>query len=176
MIKRLGGIQLHYSSPHFQSDGNVGEQAAALFERTKARTLVVAGANRYAVKGFVVKSKKSKELLEKFRNLSNDCQLQYTMADAAHNNKTMFYQMLIGVLEAGEAEKKPKSNIFIQWHGMANTRYFSKLINIFSEKTKKNSCRNSVAYLSAGSASASVYNARRLAANKVDPLIIELCQ
>ncbi|KAE9415173.1 hypothetical protein Angca_000507 [Angiostrongylus cantonensis] len=42
---------IHHSAAHFESDGEVCSQAAALLESTKSRSLVVAGASRYAVIG-----------------------------------------------------------------------------------------------------------------------------
>ena len=42
---------LHHSASHFESDGDVCNEAATIFEQTGSRSLVVAGANRYAVIG-----------------------------------------------------------------------------------------------------------------------------
>ncbi|KAH7711801.1 hypothetical protein AAVH_20896 [Aphelenchoides avenae] len=53
--RRYASRLLHHSAAHFESDGNVCNQSAALFERTQSRSLVVAGASRYAVIGFVLR-------------------------------------------------------------------------------------------------------------------------
>ncbi|KAI1729885.1 hypothetical protein Ddc_02553 [Ditylenchus destructor] len=96
---------LHHSAAHFQTDGEVCAQAAALFERTGSRTLVVAGASRFAVEG----------------NLTSPCQPPNALADAAHNNETMFHLMNVAISEAMSAFPTNDRNVFIQWHGMANT-------------------------------------------------------
>ncbi|KAI1717224.1 hypothetical protein DdX_06961 [Ditylenchus destructor] len=96
---------LHHSAAHFQTDGDVCAQAAALFERTGSRTLVVAGASRFAVQG----------------NLTSPCQPPNALADAAHNNETMFHLMNVAISEAMSAHPPSYRNVFIQWHGMANT-------------------------------------------------------
>nr|CAD2131760.1 unnamed protein product [Meloidogyne enterolobii] len=102
--------RLHHSSPHFRTDGktfrrfqkprfkmkgDVCNQTAAIFERTGSRSLVVAGATRYSVRG----------------NLTSSCQPRNAIADAAHNNLTMFHTMCVGVYEASN------DGIFMQWHG-----------------------------------------------------------
>ncbi|CAK5111284.1 unnamed protein product [Meloidogyne enterolobii] len=75
--------------------GDVCNQTAAIFERTGSRSLVVAGATRYSVRG----------------NLTSSCQPRNAIADAAHNNLTMFHTMCVGVFEASN------EGIFMQWHG-----------------------------------------------------------
>ncbi|KAL3090856.1 hypothetical protein niasHS_007231 [Heterodera schachtii] len=100
---------LHHSAAHFESDGNVCNQSAALFERTLSRSLVISGANRFAVRG-------------------SPCQSHFAVADAAHNEQTMFHTMCTALFEADRTE-----GTFVQWHGMAPT-----------------SCEGSSAFLSAG--------------------------
>uniref|UniRef100_A0A914MEQ6 Pectate lyase n=1 Tax=Meloidogyne incognita TaxID=6306 RepID=A0A914MEQ6_MELIC len=75
--------------------GDVCNQTAAIFERTGSRSLVVAGATRYSVRG----------------NHTLSCQPKNAIADAAHNNLTMFHTMCVGVYEASN------NGIFMQWHG-----------------------------------------------------------
>uniref|UniRef100_A0A914UW75 Uncharacterized protein n=1 Tax=Plectus sambesii TaxID=2011161 RepID=A0A914UW75_9BILA len=94
---------LHHSAPHFQSDGNVLNESAAIFERTQSRTLVMAGASRYAVKGS-----------------KSTCQSEYSATDCAHNNNTMFHAVNAAIFEY-QANCNHKSCAFIQWHGMAET-------------------------------------------------------
>ncbi|VDK38213.1 unnamed protein product [Gongylonema pulchrum] len=90
---------LHHSAAHFQSDGDICNEAAAIFEKTASKVLVVSGANRFAVIG----------------NLTNECQHKTAMADAAHNNETMFYTMNLALHDASVGSKNP---LFIEWHGM----------------------------------------------------------
>ena len=75
--------------------GDVCNQAAAIFERTGSRSLVVAGATRFSLRG----------------NISSPCQPRNAIADAAHNNLTMFHTMCVGLFETS------KNGIFMQWHG-----------------------------------------------------------
>lgn len=42
---------LHHSAPHYRTDGDVCAQAAYVFEHTKSRSLIIAGAPRDAVIG-----------------------------------------------------------------------------------------------------------------------------
>jgi len=79
----------------FNMKGDVCNQTAAIFERTGSRSLVVAGATRYSVRG----------------NHTLSCQPKNAIADAAHNNLTMFHTMCVGVYEASN------NGIFMQWHG-----------------------------------------------------------
>ncbi|KAH7710413.1 hypothetical protein AAVH_22302 [Aphelenchoides avenae] len=100
---------VHHSAAHFQSDGNVCNQSAAIFERTASRSIVVAGASRYAVMG----------------HNPSPCQPQFQVADAAHNNATMFHVMNVAMHRAAKKYAKKRSapfeDVFIQWHGMAET-------------------------------------------------------
>uniref|UniRef100_A0A183C5L3 DDE Tnp4 domain-containing protein n=1 Tax=Globodera pallida TaxID=36090 RepID=A0A183C5L3_GLOPA len=91
---------LHHSAPHFESDGNVCNQSASLFERTSSRSLVIAGASRFAVCG----------------NVSSSCQPHFMVADGAHNDQTMFHTMCTALFEVDKGE-----GTFVQWHGMAQT-------------------------------------------------------
>lgn len=43
--------RIHHSAPHFESDGDVTNESAVIFEQTKGRSLIIAGASRYAVIG-----------------------------------------------------------------------------------------------------------------------------
>ena len=134
--KRKYALNIHHSAAHFQSDGRVSRQAAVLFEETRGRTLVVAGASRFAVKDHTKKSK---------------CQPSNRVADAAHNNLTMFHSMLVGIQKATYSPNYPFENIFIQWHGMAN-----------------NSCPNSTAFVSVGIRNDSmIYQLQELPANRL---------
>uniref|UniRef100_A0A1I7YMT9 START domain-containing protein n=2 Tax=Steinernema glaseri TaxID=37863 RepID=A0A1I7YMT9_9BILA len=94
---------LHHSAAHFQSDGDVCNEAAAVFEQTGSRTLVVAGASRYAVKG----------------NNPSPCQKSSQIADAAHSCDVMFHTLNLAVLSA--VKQNRDENVFLQWHGMAET-------------------------------------------------------
>ncbi|VDM37937.1 unnamed protein product [Toxocara canis] len=124
---------VHHSAAHFESDGDVCNEAAAVFERTAGKSLVVAGANRFAVVG----------------QETNSCQPTTALADAAHNNETMFHIMNEAIYEAASSEPRI-NNTFIQWHGMAET-----------------SCSITQAYVSAGVNNASrVYYNGDLAANR----------
>lgn len=42
---------VHHSVPHIFTDGNVTKQSIYLYEKTSSRSLVVAGATRYSVRG-----------------------------------------------------------------------------------------------------------------------------
>uniref|UniRef100_A0A7E4UZ44 DDE Tnp4 domain-containing protein n=1 Tax=Panagrellus redivivus TaxID=6233 RepID=A0A7E4UZ44_PANRE len=98
---------LHHSSPHFESDGDVGNQSAAIFEATASRSLVVAGASRYAVRD---------------NNATNPCAKNYAVADAAHNNLTMFHTFNTAIFKVSkviEATTVLPDDIFLQWHGMS---------------------------------------------------------
>lgn len=46
------------------------------------------------------------------------CQPENEIADAAHNNKTMFHTMNIAVYKAAEIQQNKKQNVYIQWHGI----------------------------------------------------------
>ncbi|KAK5971336.1 hypothetical protein GCK32_016523, partial [Trichostrongylus colubriformis] len=131
----------HHSATHFDSDGPVCTQAAALFENTGSRTLAIAGASRFAVIG----------------DQRSECQHNFQLADAAHANRTMFHVSLkmfillfhwvstvlkdLAEIEA-QAEGKDNGYFFIQWHGMAET-----------------SCMASDVFLSAGIHNCSIYEA-----------------
>ncbi|KAK6024846.1 hypothetical protein OSTOST_09276, partial [Ostertagia ostertagi] len=118
---------MHHSATHFDSDGPVCAQAAALFENTRSRTLVIAGASRFAVKG----------------DHRSECQEHFQLADAAHNNRTMFHwvNVVLKDLAAEEAGVKDNGHFFIQWHGMAET-----------------SCLSSDVFLSTGIQNCSIYD------------------
>ncbi|KAK0398098.1 hypothetical protein QR680_002426 [Steinernema hermaphroditum] len=100
--KRSFKRPIHHSAAHFQSDGDVCNEAASVFEQTKSRTLVVAGASRYAVKG----------------DNRSPCQKSYQIADAAHSCATMFQAMNLAVLSAVNRSDRAREDVFIQWHGM----------------------------------------------------------
>lgn len=108
-IKGKSLRNLHHSAAHFESDGPVCKQAATLFEASGGRSLVIAGASRYAVKG----------------NSSTPCQPSFTSCDAAHAKETMFNQMNVAIRDLSEREALEENRIpddvFIQWHGMAET-------------------------------------------------------
>uniref|UniRef100_A0A7I4YZU5 Conserved plasma membrane protein n=1 Tax=Haemonchus contortus TaxID=6289 RepID=A0A7I4YZU5_HAECO len=131
---------VHHSAVHYDSDGPVCAQAAALFENTQSRTLAIAGASRYAVKG----------------NHPSECQQKFQLADAAHNNRTMFHWVSTVLKDLADEEMKAvgkdNGHFFIQWHGMAQT-----------------SCMASDVFLSAGIHNGSIYETdipvRRLAAS-----------
>uniref|UniRef100_A0A0M3J0W0 COesterase domain-containing protein n=1 Tax=Anisakis simplex TaxID=6269 RepID=A0A0M3J0W0_ANISI len=126
---------LHHSAAHFQSDGDVCNEAAALFERTAARSLVIAGASRFAVIG----------------NETNKCQKKTSLADAAHNNETMFQTFNEAIYEVVTNNKSKSNSTFIQWHGMAET-----------------SCSKVKVFVSVGANNASnVYRDGNLTANRV---------
>ncbi|GMT23586.1 hypothetical protein PFISCL1PPCAC_14883 [Pristionchus fissidentatus] len=95
-------VDIHHSSPHFESDGGVNEQAATLFEMTKSRSLVNNGISRFAVRG----------------NPDSTCQPGNTLADAAHNINLAFHAMLQGIYDS---TKSVSGNHYIQWHGMSQT-------------------------------------------------------
>lgn len=117
--------RIHHSAAHFESDGDVCNEAAELFEITKSRSLVIAGANRYAVMG----------------NTTGKCQPGQRLADAAHNNQTMFHNINEALKDAA-ASNNSNTDVFIQWHGMAET-----------------SCLPLLVYLSAGAGpTSSVYD------------------
>lgn len=114
--------ELHHSAPHFQSDGNVLNETAAIFERTKSRSLVVAGASRYAVKEGSARERSLLHFYESrfiFRSNST-CQPEYGVADCAHNDRTMFHAANKAIFEY-QTNCNHKSCAFIQWHGMAET-------------------------------------------------------
>jgi hypothetical protein len=96
---------LHHAAPHFGFDGNVCNQSAAIFETTLSRSLVIAGAHRYAVRG----------------STPNPCQSNYAIADPAHNNLTMFHAFNKAILTASKRQFdfNPIPYFFIQWHGMS---------------------------------------------------------
>ncbi|VDP20336.1 unnamed protein product [Heligmosomoides polygyrus] len=119
---------IHHSAAHFDSEGPVCAQAAALFENTKSRSLVVAGASRYAVKG----------------GHPSDCQNSFQVADAAHNSRTMFHfvnTMIKDLAEQESGAKEKNSHFFVQWHGMAQS-----------------SCVASDVFISAGIRNSSIYD------------------
>ncbi|VDL80914.1 unnamed protein product [Nippostrongylus brasiliensis] len=129
-ITAKGSVQreIHHSAAHFDSEGPVLTQAAALFENTMSRSLVAAGASRYAVKG----------------HNPSDCQAGFEIADAAHNSRTMFHWVNTVLRDLAEEECKGKENgdhFFVQWHGMA-----------------ENSCPASDVFLSAGIHNSSIYD------------------
>ncbi|KAK6041228.1 hypothetical protein COOONC_21267 [Cooperia oncophora] len=121
---------IHHSAAHFDSDGPVCAQAAALFESTQSRTLTIAGASRYAVEG----------------DHPCECQRNFQLADAAHNNRTMFHWVNTVLKDLADEEAQvdgnDKGHFFIQWHGMAET-----------------SCLASDVFLSAGIYNCSIYEA-----------------
>lgn len=97
------------------------------------------------------------------RDIDTTCQPKKKLADAAHNNDTMFHTMNIAVYEAAEDKK----NIYIQWHGMAETR-FCFIISNFFQKYLTFSCSLSVAFVSAGVFfKHSIYNDSNSSINKV---------
>jgi hypothetical protein len=56
------------------------------------------------------------------------CQPKNALADAAHNNETMFHRMCTAVLEAAKREGDrgggaQEEAIFLQWHGMAESSW-----------------------------------------------------
>uniref|UniRef100_A0AC35G7A7 Uncharacterized protein n=1 Tax=Panagrolaimus sp. PS1159 TaxID=55785 RepID=A0AC35G7A7_9BILA len=129
---------LNHAAPHFKFDGNVCNQSAEIFEKTSSRTLVIAGAHRYAVRD---------------RSPPNPCQSDFAIADPAHNNLTMFHAFNDAILSASkrhsEFDKIPY--FFIQWHGMS-----------------EESCPNSPAFISCGaSGNDKIYLNSSLAANKL---------
>ncbi|KAE9549792.1 hypothetical protein FO519_007000 [Halicephalobus sp. NKZ332] len=131
--------RIHHSSPHFESDGDVGNQSAVIFERTGGRSLVIAGASRYTVLG----------------TPKSPCQSQYSLADAAHNNWTMFHTFNEAIYNASKVialyEDHEFDDYFIQWHGMSET-----------------SCPISPVLVSVGaSGSHEIYKNESLAANKL---------
>uniref|UniRef100_A0A915B854 Uncharacterized protein n=2 Tax=Parascaris univalens TaxID=6257 RepID=A0A915B854_PARUN len=125
---------LHHSAPHFHSDGDICNETAAIFERTSGRSLVVAGADRSAVIGEEI----------------NTCQPSTTLADVAHNNATMFHTICESLYEAA-MKSSIEENVFIQWHGMAET-----------------SCSTVEAFVSAGAdSSSSIYLDGNLPVNRI---------
>ncbi|CAD5228377.1 unnamed protein product [Bursaphelenchus xylophilus] len=92
---------IHLSSPHFETDGAVSQQASVLFDDTNAKTVVVAGAARDSVSGGV----------------NSTCQPGNKIADAAHNTETWFHKILVAIWRAN----KQRDDQYIQWHGMAET-------------------------------------------------------
>ncbi|KAI6225519.1 Transporter, major facilitator family protein [Aphelenchoides fujianensis] len=97
--------RLHHSAAHFQTDGPVCLQAAAFFGATGAKSLVVAGASRWAVKG---------------KHMSG-CQSKEAIADASHNTDLMFHVWNVALWKAavGNRSADDVEDHFIQWHGMA---------------------------------------------------------
>ncbi|KAL7079935.1 hypothetical protein ACQ4LE_000061 [Meloidogyne hapla] len=127
-------MKLHHSSPHYRTDGDVCNQAAAVFERTGSRSLVVAGATRFSVRG----------------NHTSFCQPRNALADAAHNNLTMFHTMCVGVFESSN------DGIFMQWHG-------------------QRSCPQSGAFISAGAKGSNpIYNDTGAYVNKLVYMVNKL--
>ncbi|CAJ0602615.1 unnamed protein product [Cylicocyclus nassatus] len=128
---------IHHSASHFASDGPVCSQAAALFERTRSRSLVVAGADRFAVKG----------------DKRSECQEQFQIADASHNCRTMFHFVNTVLKDLAEEDVqsswKEDYHFFVQWHGMAET-----------------SCVHSDAFISTGIKNSSIYE-RSIPATKI---------
>ncbi|RCN27062.1 hypothetical protein ANCCAN_27205 [Ancylostoma caninum] len=135
--KRWSKRPIHHSAAHFDSEGRVCAQAAALFERTRSRSLVVVGASRYAVKG----------------DHRSGCQRQFQIADAAHNSRTMFHWVNTVLKDLAEedvqAEGKEDDPFFVQWHGMSET-----------------SCVASHVFISTGIANSSVYD-KNIPANRL---------
>uniref|UniRef100_A0A914YLH4 Uncharacterized protein n=1 Tax=Panagrolaimus superbus TaxID=310955 RepID=A0A914YLH4_9BILA len=128
---------LHHGAPHFGFDGNVCNQSAEIFEQSFGRTLVVAGAHRYAVRD---------------RTPPNPCQSNFAIADPAHNNLTMFHAFNEAILSASKRQSEFHliPYFFIQWHGMS-----------------EESCPNSPVFISTGaSGNDSIYLNSSLAANK----------
>ncbi|KAI6199062.1 hypothetical protein M3Y96_00586700 [Aphelenchoides besseyi] len=131
--------RLHHSAAHYQTDGPVCLQASALYGATGSKSLVIAGASRYAVKG---------------KHLSA-CQSKESIADASHNTDLMFHIINVALLQAAQNLTRNKSeglkDSFIQWHGMAET-----------------SCANSTAFISVGvRGNHSIYNNENMLANKL---------
>ncbi|CAI4229563.1 unnamed protein product [Auanema sp. JU1783] len=99
--KRSAKRNLHHAAPHFESDGDVCREAAYLFESTTSRSLVVAGASRFAVRG----------------NVYSTCLKTYHPSDSAHNSDNMFHHWNMILADLA----KNTNAIFVQWHGMAET-------------------------------------------------------
>lgn len=118
IITRQNAVKLnvHHSVAHYESDGDVCNETATIFEKTKSKALVVNGANRYAVID---------------NNVTNQCQPKTPIADAAHNDRTMFQAMNEALFEA--SVKSNNDAVFIQWHGMS-----------------ENSCPSASTFISAG--------------------------
>ncbi|KAI6171079.1 hypothetical protein M3Y97_01084900 [Aphelenchoides bicaudatus] len=130
--------RLHHSAAHFETDGHVCRQASAMFSQTGSKSLVVAGASRWAVKG----------------SNPSPCQRSNQIADASHNTDLMFHVANVALWEAAKRYSTSRQNLidhFIQWHGMAET-----------------SCPNSMAFISVGaSLKHSVYQNDNLYANRL---------
>ncbi|KAI6237767.1 hypothetical protein M3Y95_00299600 [Aphelenchoides besseyi] len=145
--------RLHHSASHYQTDGPVCLQASALYGSTGSKSLVIAGASRYAVKGFAFLF----ELIHQLRcskHLSA-CQSKESIADASHNTDLMFHIINVALLQAARNSTRNESgglkDSFIQWHGMAET-----------------SCANSTAFISVGvRGNHSIYNNENTLANKL---------
>ncbi|KIH59752.1 hypothetical protein ANCDUO_10006 [Ancylostoma duodenale] len=111
---------IHHSAAHFDSEGRVCAQAAALFERTRSRSLVVAGASRYAVKG----------------DHRSECQRQFQIADAAHNSLTMFHLMKSFnrlAMDLRMEAKTPRQDV--QCKLTAGTNVFGRYVNGVPEES-----------------------------------------
>ncbi|CAD5221405.1 unnamed protein product [Bursaphelenchus okinawaensis] len=110
---------IHHSSPHFETDGAVSVQAAVLFDSTLAKTLVVSGVARDAVRG----------------KTNSTCQPGNHVADAAHNTNNFFHKILVAIWKVCHH----KRDQFIQWHGMAenNCRKSNAFLSVGANKDHK---------------------------------------
>ncbi|CAJ0934055.1 unnamed protein product, partial [Mesorhabditis belari] len=129
--------QIHHSAAHFQSDDEVDQQAAYLFENTDSRSLIVAGASRFCIQGTSPSERNGSAFPA---GTNSTCQPGNTVSDAAHNTNLLFHHYNMAIRDATLTRKE--SPIFIQWHGMA-----------------AESCTKTDAFVSAGAYSgAPVYN------------------
>jgi hypothetical protein len=96
-----GVRRLHQSAPHHRSDYNTDCEAAAMFDLTKSRSLVVSTLNRYSCKA-----------------VPNACDHKYSVSDAGHNAESMFHTAVTAVYDAeGKTNCEKDKCAFVQWHG-----------------------------------------------------------
>lgn len=96
---------VHISTPHPFTDGSVQDQAANIFHKTSAKSLLISGVSRFA------SSDKSR------------CDKRYYSMDGAHDNGTMFHTANLAIMKWQMAKIgcPSESCAFIQFHGKAKT-------------------------------------------------------
>lgn len=99
------------------------------------------------------------------------CQRSNHVADAAHNNRTMFHAINAALLRALDRDRKSierslPADIFFQWHGMAQTRL---IFNTISLTKALLSCQMSGIFVSAGArGDHPIYSNESSISNRVD--------
>uniref|UniRef100_A0A914XSS0 Uncharacterized protein n=1 Tax=Plectus sambesii TaxID=2011161 RepID=A0A914XSS0_9BILA len=125
---------LHHSAPHPVSELYTPTMSSSIFYITRSRSLINAGASRDAVDG-----------------ARSPCIADDPVADAAHENRTMFHALSAAIYEHENSNCSHANCAFIQWHSFAN-----------------NSCNDTKIFITTGvDNSAGLYNNNALPAIKI---------